>query len=236
MYSIYIFIIAQPGSKDNGCFYRMNQKRRQLMRKYNIPYTIIHWKKKEIPTTMPMFRVISKEEIEYTGNGHSTKCFLEAVNMYLGSFDYYDDTPDFILRVEGDVYIHMPKFMNLLSTLSQKGVVAGHGPITLFSKDMIQQLGMYQNILEYDSSFTLPKQYIKNLIDLKYHIGEQVSDDKCIYYNNDMEKMWDLLFIHYNEYNETTNKMFSIIILLFIIYVIWCIIHWILRSKEMKVI
>lgn len=148
---VYLFVIS---SLNDPIYRKIQQKRRRLLKHYNIPYTVLinHEESKlddlKVPTLVPL----EEEEILYNGHGYNpymAQKFLMAVKMYFRSFQNYEDIPNYIIRINATVYIHYPSLLKILHNkdFPRKRVLAGpnwgsfiQGMIMVFSKDVLMNM------------------------------------------------------------------------------------------------
>ena len=163
----YLFIIS---SLNLPIYRKVHEKRRVLLRKYGIPYTVLmnhpesSLNEMEVPTLVPML----DDEVLYNGEGYNpfmAQKFLFAVKMYFRSFRTFDEVPNFIVRTNATTYIHYPALIALLESpdFPKTRVLAGphwggifvQGMIMIFSKDvlanMLQDPGMYDKSIMKDN-------------------------------------------------------------------------------------
>lgn len=124
---LYLFIIS---SLDRPIFRKIQIKRRKLLDKYNIPYSVLlnandSHKDVHIPTLIPL----EYDEILYPISGynpHMSQKFLQSVKLFFRTFSSVDEIPDFIVRINATIYVHFPELLQLLEKLPRKRVLAGY--------------------------------------------------------------------------------------------------------------
>jgi hypothetical protein len=130
--------------------------KRQLLKKYNIPYTVLinHPESGLSDTSTSTLVPWEEDEIFYNGAGYNpfmAQKFLVAVKMYFRSFSSFEDIPNFIVRTNATTYIHYPSLLAHLETLPRTRVIAGpeygddefvQGMVMIFSKDVLQNMLM----------------------------------------------------------------------------------------------
>lgn len=145
----YVFIMSSL----NHPIYRILQhKRRKLLEKYKVPYTVVmNGKYQPIDATYPP---LLDDEIMYPMPGYNpsmTLKFLQAVKLYFRSFSTWEEVPDYIIRLNATVYLHYPSLWEYLETLPRERVLAGpvnksmtktfvNGMVMIFSKEVLRHI------------------------------------------------------------------------------------------------
>ena len=144
----YVFIVS---SLNSHIYTEIQNKRRILLKKYNIPYTILinHTESNPLDTNITTFVPLQEDEILYPISGYSpymSQKFLNAVKLYFRTFSSWDEVPNYIIRINATTYINFPDLINYLNTLPKEKVLAGPiwapntfvvGMIMIFSKDVL---------------------------------------------------------------------------------------------------
>lgn len=149
----YVFIVS---SLDHPIYRELHGMRKQLLLKYNVPYTVLMNEDESSlndasnTTLVPM----QSDEILFPRSGMSpfmTQKFLSAVKMYFRSFPNWSSVPPYIIRINATVYIHWPTFTNIVNSLPREGLIAGpchtsdclpfmNGMVLVFSKDVLRRV------------------------------------------------------------------------------------------------
>ena len=150
----YLFIVS---SLNHPIYRQIQDERRELLKKYKIPYTVLinenssSLTEEHIPTDHPM----RDDEVFYPIGGYNpgmTQKFLYAVKLYFRSFRSYEDIPTYIVRINATVFINFPALHKILKKLPTTKVLAGpswdspncntfiNGMIMIFSKDVLWKI------------------------------------------------------------------------------------------------
>lgn len=148
---VYLFVIS---SLDHPVYRRVQEKRKHLLRHYDIPYTVlINSQESDLNSTdEPTLIPLNEDEILYNGGGFNpfmAQKFLMGVKMLFRSYAHYEDIPNYIIRINATVYVHFPSLLGKLhgDDFPREGVVAGpnwgdifvQGMLMVFSKDVLFQ-------------------------------------------------------------------------------------------------
>lgn len=150
--NVYLFVIS---SLNHPIYRNIQKKRRDVLRHYNIPYTVLinhdesSLEDKKVPTLVPL----NDDEILYNGGGYNpymAQKFLTAVKMLFRSYANYDDIPTYIIRINATVYVHYPSLLKILNDdkFPKERVLAGpnwgnmfvQGMMMVFSKDVLANM------------------------------------------------------------------------------------------------
>jgi len=148
---MYLFIVS---SLNDPIYRKVHATKRQLLKKYNIPYTVLinHPESDLGDTSTSTLVPWEEDEIFYNGGGYNpfmAQKFLVAVKMYFRSFSSFDDVPNFIVRTNATTYVHYPSLLARLETLPRTRLIAGpeygndefvQGMVMIFSKDVLQNM------------------------------------------------------------------------------------------------
>jgi len=148
MVHYYLFIVS---SLNHPIYRQIQKKRRYLLDRYQIPYTVLI-NEKESPMddrTVDTLLPLEYDEILYPIEASvptMTQKFLSGVRQYFRSFPSENDIPNFIVRINATVYIHFPKLKEQMEGLPHTRMIAGPmyaedsfivGMLMIFSKDVL---------------------------------------------------------------------------------------------------
>ena len=114
--NVYVFVIS---SLDHSVYRKIQEKRKRLLHHYKIPYTVLinHNESDLNDTTEETLTPLNEDEILYNGGGftpYMAQKFLMAAKMLFRSYRYYDDIPNYIIRINATVYVHYPSLLSIL--------------------------------------------------------------------------------------------------------------------------
>ena len=147
---VYVFIIS---SLDHPIYRKIQNKRNNLLRLYNIPYTVMvnsHEVDVNNMEAEPTLTPLLEDEILYNGAGYNpymSQKFLMGVKMLFRSYKNFNDVPNYIVRLNASVYVHFPSLLHTIRhpDFPRERVLAGpnwddmfvQGMIMVFSKDVL---------------------------------------------------------------------------------------------------
>jgi len=151
----YVFVIL---SLDHPIYRRIQEKRRQLLEKYEIPYTVlINQQDTSVHdhSVTPTLTPFSYDEVNFPSsdqNPSMTLKFLNATKLYFRSFRRWEEVPTYIVRINATVFVDWVSLQNeILPHLPKEGVLAGpcytpncepfmNGMLMIFSKDVLYHI------------------------------------------------------------------------------------------------
>jgi len=125
----YLFVVS---SLNHPIYRQVHHKRKYLLTKYNIPYTVlINADESKLLNPTPTLLPLEDDEILYPISGYEpymTQKFLYAVKLFFRSFASEDDIPQYIIRINATVYVHFPELSHLLQShnFPKDRVLAGY--------------------------------------------------------------------------------------------------------------
>jgi hypothetical protein len=226
----YLFIIS---SLNNTIYQKIHEKRKVLLKKYNIPYSVLINQTESNPTdnSISTYVPLKEDEILYPISGYSpymSQKFLNAVKLYFRSFTSFNEVPTYIIRTNATTYIHYPKLIEYLSILPNEKVLAGPfftpnsfivGMIMIFSKDVLYNMLHDPNIFSKsimnepdDVTLSAIAKPYSNMIDMMpYFIYPNLAQSNGVYdlkaINPKIHNKW--LFRIRNDNNERESDIIN---------------------------
>ena len=151
--SVYQFILS---SLNHPIYRQVHELRRPLLKKYDIPYTVLlndqHDSNPYVPTYLPTH----PDEVLYPmadSVPSMTLKFLYAVKQLFLSYRDRKDVPTYIIRSNATTYIHYPHLLQLLKNAPRERMAMGvvyrtvdtsflSGMLMVFSKDVLWNIIM----------------------------------------------------------------------------------------------